>query len=264
MTLKGFLMCFDNDSMPPIFTQAKTQVHSVSLTLKSADGSSFSAFLAKPARPSGEGIIVLPDMRGLYAFYEDVAVRLAEQGHAAIVLDYFGRTADTGPRDGNFPFMKHIFQVSRKTISDDILAAANHLRTIDGVATRGMFALGFCFGGRQAFFASAAHFQLNGVIGFYGAPGLYPNGAAGPTQHSAELSAPILAIFGGADVGIPGTDVAAFDEALTKASIQHEIITYPNAPHSFFDVKYKEHAEACADAWQRTLNFIAGHQTNPE
>src|SRR6185312_1032342 len=107
---------------------------------------------------------------------EDVAVRLAEQGHAAIVLDYFGRTADTGPRDGNFPFMKHIFQVSRKTISDDILAAANHLRTIDGVATRGMFALGFCFGGRQAFFASAAHFQLNGVIGFYGAPGLYPNG----------------------------------------------------------------------------------------
>ena len=257
-------MCFDTDSTPPIFAQAVTTVRSKPVVLNSADGSAFSAFLAQPEQSSGVGIIVLPDMRGLYAFYEQLSVRLAEQGHAAIAIDYFGRTAGTGPRDPDFPFMKHIFQVSRKNIGEDIMAAISYLRQADGTACHSLFALGFCFGGRQAFFASAARFQLNGVIGFYGAPGVYPNGAAGPTQHAAEFSAPILAIFGGADSGIPASDVAAFDEALTNAAVPHEIITYPNAPHSFFDIKYQEHAKACKDAWQGVLDFINSKKSRNE
>lgn len=257
-------MCFDTDSTPPIFAKALTAGRSKPIVLNSADGSAFSAFFAQSEQPSGAGIIVLPDMRGLYPFYEQLAVRLAEQGHAAIAIDYFGRTAGTGPRDADFPFMKHIFQVSRKNIGEDIMAATSYLRKIDGAACHSLFALGFCFGGRQAFFASAAHFQLNGVIGFYGAPGVYPNGAAGPTQHAAELSAPILAIFGGADSGIPPSNVAAFDEALTSAAVPHEIITYPNAPHSFFDIKYQEHAEACQEAWQRVLDFISSKKSRDE
>jgi carboxymethylenebutenolidase len=249
-------MCFDTDSVPPIFTQSVTSVRSKAMVLSSADGSAFSAFFARPEQPSGAGIIVLPDMRGLYPFYEQLAVCLAEQGHAAIAMDYYGRTAGTGPREKDFPFMKHIFQVSRKNIGEDIMAATSYLRKADGASCHSIFALGFCFGGRQAFFASAARFQLNGVIGFYGAPGFYPNGAAGPTQHAAELSAPILAIFGGADAGISAGDVAAFEEALTKAVVPHEMITYPNAPHSFFDIQYQEHAGACKDAWQKVLDFI--------
>lgn len=250
-------MCFDTDAVPPIFTEPITSARSKRIILNSADGSAFSAFLAQPEQSSGAGIIVLPDMRGLYPFYENLAVRLAEQGHAAIAIDYYGRTAGTGHRDKDFPFMKHIFQVTRKNIGEDIVAAVNYFRNFDSATCRSIFALGFCFGGRQAFFASAPHFELNGVIGFYGAPGLYPNGVAGPTQHAEEFSTPILAIFGGADTGIPASDVMAFDEALTKASVTHEIVTYPHAPHSFFDIKYQEHAEACKDAWARVLAFIA-------
>ena len=257
-------MCFDTDSMPPIFTQPITSARSKRMALNSADRSTFSAFFAQPEQPSGVGIIVLPDMRGLYPFYEQLAVRLAEQGHAAIAIDYFGRTAGTEPRDADFPFMKHIFQVSRKNIGEDIMAAISYLRQADGAACHSIFALGFCFGGRQAFFASAAHFQLNGVIGFYGAPGVYPNGAAGPTQHAAEFSVPILAIFGGADSGIPAGDVTTFDEALASAAVPHEIVTYANAPHSFFDIKYQEHAEACKDAWQRVLDFLNSKKSRSE
>jgi carboxymethylenebutenolidase len=153
--------------------------------------------------------------------------------------------------------MQHIVKVSRQSIADDIQAAANYLRRADGGSCKVVLALGFCFGGRQAFFASAPRFGFAGVIGFYGMPGAYPNGATGPTQHAAELSAPILGLFGGADHGISAVELEKFHAALTAAGVEHEFVIYPGAPHSFFDVKYAEHAEACADAWRRVLKFIS-------
>jgi carboxymethylenebutenolidase len=62
--------------------------------------------------------------------------------------------------------------------------------------------------------------------------------------------------MGGADQAISAADVAAFEEALTSTGVEHEIVTYDGAPHSFFDRKYEEFAEASADAWNRVLGFI--------
>jgi len=182
--------------MPPIFDPPVCAVNATSTTLMSADGSRFVAFRAQPQTPSGVGIVLLPDLRGLSTFYEKLAIRLAEQGHTALAIDYFGRTAGTGPREAGFPFMEHLLKVTRTALHDDIEAAAESLRTHDGGNCRGVLALGFCFGGRQAFFAAAPRFKLAGVIGFYGAISFYPNGASGPLQAASELRAPILAIFG--------------------------------------------------------------------
>ena len=52
---------------------------------------------------------------------------------------------------------------------------------------------------------------------------------------------------------------AAFDEALTAAGIEHEIVTYDGAPHSFFDRKQEQFRAASDDAWARTLAFIEHH-----
>jgi carboxymethylenebutenolidase len=251
-------MCFDTDSRPPAATgsnQTETVIAN-HITLASADGTLFAGFLARPEHSSRVGIVVLPDMRGLFRFYELFAAQLAGQGHTAVAIDYFGRTAGIAPRDQSFPSMEHIVKVSRQSIDDDIEAAANYLRGAEGGNCRALLALGFCFGGRQAFFASAGRFGFAGVIGFYGMPGAYPNGAEGPTQHAAELSAPILGLFGGADHGISAVELEKFDSALTAAGVDHEFVIYPGAPHSFFDVKYAEHAEACADAWRRVQEFI--------
>jgi carboxymethylenebutenolidase len=56
--------------------------------------------------------------------------------------------------------------------------------------------------------------------------------------------------------------VEAFTAALTAAGVEHEVVVYPNAPHGFFDLKYAEFADACADAWRRTLAFIEHHRTH--
>ena len=63
-------------------------------------------------------------------------------------------------------------------------------------------------------------------------------------------------IFGGADEGIPQADVDQFNEACRKANVKHDSTVYPGAPHSFFDRKYKEFADASADAWRRVQGFI--------
>ncbi|WP_433255966.1 dienelactone hydrolase family protein [Streptosporangium sp. CA-135522] len=246
-------MCYDADATPPIESTG-SPVTSGPLTLTSADGTRLAGFLAVPGRPTGPGVVVIPDNRGLAPFYERLAVRLAEHGHPAIAYDHFGRTAGpvTTGRGADFPTMEHFAGLSRSGMQDDMVAAADRLREFGD--TR--LALGFCMGGRLAFFAAEPRFGLAGVIGFYGAPGIAGPYGPGPTQHAADLSAPILGLFGGADEGIPASEVAAFDEALTANGVAHEFVTYPGAPHGFFDTGSDEHAEACADAWRRVLAFL--------
>ena len=77
-----------------------------------------------------------------------------------------------------------------------------------------------------------------------------------PIRRAGEMHGPVLGLFGGADEGIPPDQVEAFDHNLAEAGVEHEIVTYPGAPHSFFDRRYEEHAEACADAWRRILAFL--------
>ena len=39
----------------------------------------------------------------------------------------------------------------------------------------------------------------------------------------------------------------------------HETVTYDGAPHSFFDRKQAEFADASADAWRRVQGFVTRH-----
>jgi carboxymethylenebutenolidase len=71
-----------------------------------------------------------------------------------------------------------------------------------------------------------------------------------------EMECPILALMAGDDPGIPVEVVEEFRQALVSAGVEHEVVVYPGAPHSFFDRKQEEYAEDSADAWRRVLDFI--------
>jgi carboxymethylenebutenolidase len=70
------------------------------------------------------------------------------------------------------------------------------------------------------------------------------------------MEVPILALQAGDDKNIGAEVNAEFDEALTAAGVEQEIVTYPGAPHSFFDRRHDEFTDDSADAWNRTLEFI--------
>jgi carboxymethylenebutenolidase len=246
-------MCFDHDSAPPIPRITGAAVSHDELVLEAADGNRFSAFLATPDEPAGACVLLLPDVRGLYRFYEELALRFAERGHRALALDYFGRTAGTGKRGDDFEYMPHVDQTTQEGIKADVAASVARLRE-EGCAA--IVTVGFCFGGRQSWLATAAGHDLAGAVGFYGRPGAGRDGSPGPTQRAAELRGPILGLMGGADAGIPVEDVDEFDRALDEAGVEHELVVYPGAPHSFFDRKQEEFASESEDAWSRVLAFL--------
>ena len=246
-------MCFDLDSAPPIPPILGAAVSHDDLVLEASDGNRFAAFIATPEEVGRSGIVILPDVRGLYRFYEELALRFAERGYAAIAFDYFGRTAGAEKRGDEFEYMPHVQQTTPDGVQADVGACAAHLRTTGCDA---IFTVGFCFGGRNSWLAAASQHGLAGAIGFYGRPGLSADGSPGPTQRAAELAAPILGLMGGDDPGIPLDEVAKFDEALAAADVEHDVVVYPGAPHSFFDRKYEEFAADSADAWSRVLAFL--------
>jgi carboxymethylenebutenolidase len=244
-------VCFELDSLPPIPVISGAAISHDELVLEAADGNRFVAFAATPDEPTGSGVVILPDVRGLYRFYEEVALRFAERGIAAVAFDYFGRTAGIGKRDDEFPYMEHVQQTTPEGIRADVAAVVHYLRQ----SCASIFTVGFCFGGRNSWLAAADGHGLAGAIGFYGNPG-ERNGLPGPTHRAGEISCGILALQAGDDKNITAELNADFDRALTAAGVEHEIITYEGAPHSFFDRSYEEHAEACADAWRRVLGFL--------
>lgn len=196
-------------------------------------------------------------MRGLYRFSIELARRFAEHGHHAVVVDYYGRTAGAGERGPAFPVDEHMARLTPRGLYDDLSAAVAHLRSPEGGALHRIVTAGFCIGGRLAVLAGTkrAGHGLAGTVGFYCWPAPGPDGSPGPTQRAGELTAPVLALMAGDDPGIPPERVHAFEHALAEAGVEHEVVTYPGAPHSFFDVKQDDHAEASADAWRRVLAF---------
>lgn len=252
-------MCFRADSLPPIRPVEGAAVDSQDLVLRSADGTSFAAFAARSQNPSGAGIVILPDVRGLYRFYEELALRFAEEGINAIAFDYFGRTAGVGKRDDDFPYMDHVAQTRPETIAADVRACVEYLRSPDGGSCRSIFTVGFCFGGSQSWLQAANGHGLAGVIGFYGNPGPGRDGSPGPTQRASQFACPVLALMAGADEWIRQEAVEEFRAALTAAGIDNEVVSYPGAPHSFFDRTYEQYASESADAWQRMLRFVREH-----
>ncbi|HWO94164.1 MAG TPA: dienelactone hydrolase family protein, partial [Dehalococcoidia bacterium] len=195
-------------------------------------------------------------VRGLHRFYEELALRFAEEGINAVAIDYFGRTAGVAKRGDDFDFMDHVRQTKIATISEDTRAALDYLRSPEGGSCRALFTVGFCFGGSNSWLQAAQGHGLAGAIGFYGRPGTGLTGEPGPIDSVAKFECPILGLMGGADPMIPEDQVNEYRQALDKAGVKNEIISYPGAPHSFFDRAYEQFQEASADAWQRVLAFV--------
>ena len=248
-------MCYALDSRPPIEPIAGGAHDGQSLTLTSEDGTPFQAYLARPVQPTGAGMVILPDVRGLHSFFEELALRFAERGVSALAIDYFGRTAGVGPRGDDFDYRPHADAMRWGSLQADIRTGIAQLRSIDD-APGSIYTTGFCVGGRLSSNSATLGLGLAGVVPFYGWPVGTSDDIPAPAEVAGRIECPVLALYGGADDGIPVDAREAYDRALDAAGVEHETVVYPGAPHSFFDRKADQFADASADAWDRVLAFI--------
>jgi carboxymethylenebutenolidase len=241
-------MCYSDDARPPLPPIGGAASDHGDFELTAADGNKFMAHFARAAKPTGAGMVVMPDVRGLHHFYKELAQRFAEAGIDAVAIDYFGRTAETADRSEAFDYKPHVEKTTPEEISADVAAAVKHLKSKDGGAVKSVFTVGFCFGGSSSWNMSALVDGVNGDVGFYGRP-------ERTLPFLSRLKAPLLLLVAGADF-TPQEAFHDFDKKLTEAKVPHEMHIYEGAPHSFFDRSFAEWKEACDDAWRRMLAFI--------
>ena len=251
-------MCFGLDSAPPIPVISGAAVSHDDLVLEARDGNRFAAFLATPDEPSDKGVVILPDVRGLYRFYEEVALRFAERGYTALALDYFGRTAGVEKRDDEFEYRPHVDAVSPEQIQADV--------------GRGCRAPALARG----------DVGLHGGL-LHGRPPVLARGCGGPRARGRgrllrttrrgrrRLGAgrqQLAPRDRGAGAGAAGRRRTRTSPRRTtrrssarspKPGVEHELVVYEGAPHSFFDRKQDEFAAASEDAWARVLEFVERH-----
>ena len=241
-------MCYGVEAQPPEHGIHGEVASDNDLVLRSSDGTEFSARLARPAQPNGRGIVVLPDVRGLYGYYCALARRYAEAGVEALAIDYFGRTAGlTDGRTEDFDFMAHLKQTTFDDVSTDVAAAVAHLRGLGTVHE--IFTVGFCYGGAMSWRQSADQEGLAGAIGFYGVP-------ERARDKIPNMKSPLLLLQAGADRSTPPEESARFHQELTAAGVTYQAHNFDDAPHSFFDRSYEEWKDACSESWRRIFDFM--------
>jgi carboxymethylenebutenolidase len=250
-------MCFDRDALPPDPARSGMLAGTETTVLVADDGNHVAATIARALEPAA-GVVIIPDVRGLHRYYERLAEHLADAGVHAIAIDPYGRTAGAEHRDDDFDYKPHRAAVRDVGLRADVRAAVESLR--ERGATRAL-SMGFCFGGRASLM-QASQERIDGVIAFYGSPtqriedGQGEGTSALDEAQAGLVRSPVLGLYGGADRGIPVDEVEAYDRALDEAGVEHRLVVYPDAPHSFFDRKMSEHAEICRDAWAAVLGFV--------
>lgn len=252
-------MCYDDEARPPV-PPGGGHAHGEDIVLTASDGNRFAGYFALPQQPMGVGILIYPDVRGLHQFYKELALRFAEVGVTALAIDYFGRTAGISSRDESFEYMPRVQQISLDTFFLDVQAGLDYLR---GKTTPNLpiFVVGFCMGGSITVMSGTnAAFGFAGLIPFYAGTkrGFGDKGTI--LDNAQRVVYPVLGLFGGDDQGIPESDIKHLDSKLAAAGVEHELVVYPGATHSFFDRRAAEFADASADSWQRILEFIAAHK----
>ena len=155
-------MCYSDDARPPLPPIGGAAADQGELTLTSSDGTKFMAYFARASKPTGAGMVVMPDVRGLHHFYKELAQRFAEAGIDAVAIDYFGRTAGMGDRGEAFDYKPHVEQTTQEGIAMEVAAAMAYLKSKDGGAVKSIFTVGFCFGGSSSWNQSALNPGLNG------------------------------------------------------------------------------------------------------
>jgi carboxymethylenebutenolidase len=245
-------MCFDTDALPPDPARTGMGAGTERTVLAADDGNRFAATIARTTAGDPAGAVVLPDVRGLHPYYERLAEHLADAGLHVVALDPYGRTAGAEHRAEGFGYASHRQATTDEGFRADVRAASAAARDL---GARRVLTIGFCFGGRASLM-QASQEGVDGVVAFYGPPA--GDGTAGSPLAEARgglVRVPVLGLYGGADRGIPVAETDAYDAALEAAGVDHRIVVYPGAPHSFFDRSMTEHADACRDAWARLLGF---------
>ena len=221
----------------------------------SVDGSDMRCFVALPATEGPHPIVaVAQHAGGVDTFIQNMTSRLADAGFAAIAPDLYHRDDPARADDA----LQRMSRLRDRNIEADMRAAIAHMQSMPQASVDRIGVTGFCMGGRVAYLMATKMPELKAAVVFYGGNIMRAWGDGPvPFDETANITAPILGLFG-ADDGNPNPDdVAKIDAALTAAGKQHEFHSYAGAGHAFMSEGRPSHRpDAEADAWKRCVGWF--------
>ena len=219
------------------------------------------------ATPAGAGpfpgLVLIPDVRGLYEHYRDVARRFADAGFFTLALDPYSREGAPA-----LPDMPSVFRWMRALPDDrvlaDVAAAVDFVAAEPAVRADAVGITGFCMGGQYALMAACRIERLAACVSWYGMLRYAEKDAikpASPLDLASHLGCPYLGLFGAEDPIIPLADVEELRAILTRAGKNFEIEVYDGAGHGFYnDTRPEMYRPAVAErAWARATAFLHRH-----
>jgi len=253
-------MC--HDTCPhPVSGGAARQEQELALPLSARE--SLPIFLVLPERTPAPAVLILHDINGPNAFYQDLARRLADAGFVAALPDLFFRL-DPPADDSREAIRERSAQLSQAQTLGDIQAALFWLRDHNEHTTGGVGTIGFCMGGSLVMLAASREPVPSASVAYYGFPVRQrtPNNPALAIDEDevANIASPLLGFWGDQDRPVGMDNVAAYDDKLKTYHKPHEFHVYPGLGHGFLTFDPAATAfEASQRSWERTLAFLDEH-----
>lgn len=200
-----------------------------------------------PAVKARGGVLVIHENRGLTEHIRTVAGRLAASGYSALALDLLSEEGGTGSFPDEAAVAAALSAIPPERFVADMKASLSELKR--RVRGKKLAAIGFCFGGAMVWrLLTSNEPRLSAAAPFYG---------PFPTDGSfAGSRAAVLGVYGGLDARVNATLPAA-KAALEAARLRHELLTFTEADHAFFnDTGARFNAPAATEVWRRVIDWF--------
>ncbi|MGE0660807.1 MAG: dienelactone hydrolase family protein [Reyranellaceae bacterium] len=205
-------------------------------------------------------VIVVQEIFGVHEHIKDVCRRLAKAGYFAVAPELYARQGDVGKMTDIQAIIRDVVsKVPDKQVMSDLDATVAWAKGTGKADTSKLAITGFCWGGRIVWLYAAHNPDLDAGVAWYGRLVGQPSELTPkhPVDLAAEIKAPVLGLYGGADTGIPVDTVEQMKKALTAAGKKHEFVVYPDTPHAFHaDYRPSYRKEAAEDGWKRALAWF--------
>lgn len=244
----------------PAVAQSAIKTDTDGLTAGEVKIGELAAYRAMPAGGSKlPTVLVVSEIFGVHEYIADVCRRLAKLGYLAIAPELFARYGDPRKLTNVQDILAAIIsKVPDREVMADLDACANWAKDHGGDPAR-LAITGFCWGGRQTWLYSAHNPNVKAGVAWYGRIDGEVNDRTTkwPLDVAGEIKGAVLGLYGGADQGIPLSDVESMQDALKKAGGRSQIHVYPEAPHAFHaDYRPTYRKDAAEDGWNRLKAWL--------
>lgn len=258
----GFAVAVQPVAAQTAITTDTSGLEAGEVKIKTADGD-IPAYRAMPASGGPFPVaLVVQEIFGVHEHIKDVCRRLAKQGHMAIAPELYARQGDVSKLTSIDEIRPVVAKVPDAQVMSDLDAAVAYAKGSGKGDTSKLAITGFCWGGRITWLYAAHNPSVKAGVAWYGRLAGSPTELTpkNPVDVAADLKAPVLGLYGGADQGIPVSTVEQMRAACKSAGKTCEIVVYDGAPHAFHaDYRPSYRAEPAKDGWARLTAWLKRH-----